>query len=196
MGAAEWFWPVVFLVASLNGAYTAWAVSLPAHAEWLYYMDVDLPANISTSNGPDDVQARLESAGYTVTQDWRFGTTALTASRPDEPDFRARLVGLGGAHGRVEVQVQCRTAYMRDDCPWGTEAVLRQHLAQVLEDAGLPVDARGAHYGDFDFATWREFGLAIVQWLLFKLSAFLIVIAAVAKDSDVDRQIRTAYFLA
>jgi len=192
MGAGDWFWALVVIVAGFNGMYTVWAVSLPVHQDWLYYVDLDIPTNISATNSADDVAARLESAGYNVTRDVQFGRTLVTATRAEDPDFRAWFDGLGGERAFVTVDIQCRSAYLRDDCPRNAEQLLRDHMAAVLVASAIPLDARSAHYGDNDFATFGEFFLLIGQIVLARFSIMLVAFAALAKYSDEDRQSRWA----
>lgn len=150
MKRAHWFIVVAAVVAGVNVGFTALAMSFPVHEEWLFYMDMPIPSEIASNNSESDVTPRLVAAGYNVTETAHGNDVGLVVTWPAEPDYQAWLADLGEPDGGwVTVDIKCRTGCFHSDCPQPTGEHLRDHLAQLLEDAGLPLDAAGAHYGDY-----------------------------------------------
>ncbi|HKZ59255.1 MAG TPA: hypothetical protein VJ547_05320 [Candidatus Thermoplasmatota archaeon] len=179
MGEHFGFWAVVATLVVINAGYTGWALSLPAHEGEPFYFEVDVPDNVTSATNPDDVVARLASAGFAVERDNDTGIGALiTATRGNNPQEVVRFWRLGGTAGAsVSVSLRCMVSYMHDRCPGDDEAGLRARTQVVLAAAQLPVDANQGSWGDNDFETWREFGLMVGQIGLAVVSAIAFVVA-------------------
>lgn len=175
MAQGNWFLTLVIAVVAMNGGFFVLVYSLPMHEEWLFYMDLEIPPAMASSNSMDDVQSRLEAAGYNVTRETPYGGPRLAAAKPSEHDYRAWISGLGGpGGGRVQLDLQCRTGYFRDDCPRPIDSAMRARFAQLLQESGLALDANGAEWGDYDFATFDEFFLFLFQLFIAFISVIVL----------------------
>lgn len=178
MPQGHWFLAVVVLVVAINGGTFLGAYSQPMHEEWLYYMGLEIPPAMASSNSMDDVQHRLEAAGYNVTRETSGGGPRLAAAKPSEHDYRAWIYGLGGpGGGSVYLDLQCRTGYFRSDCPRPIEPAMRARLAVLLQDSGLALNANDAEWGDHDFATFDEFFMFLFQVFIAFVSVIVLSLA-------------------
>lgn len=165
-------------VVGLNLGILAAGLLLPAHDEWLYYVELEIPADVAMANGPDDVATRLAIAGYTVRRDdWGRGPV-LVATRADAPGLQAWLRGLGGGRGpSITVDIRCTVHYILQDCRGQPELRLRTELAAVVGASGLPVNPAGGQFDDYDFANIGEAFLFMGQLMVALVSAIVIVVA-------------------
>jgi len=173
-------WPTVLVVAILaaaNAGYTLWAMSSFPREDWVFYVDLEIPAPVAAQHNSTEMTGRLRTAGYSVSTEVVDGQTfVVIGAFPLESHYRGGVGGLDGAGaGFIWVDIKCTVWYFRTECGGNPEALLRTHLASLLRDAALPLDAQDGVSGDYDFApaAWDGFWLWMGQFCLLGVSAMV-----------------------